>query len=199
MPIQIHQDGVFAMGSEFMIATSMFSAMPLDTGVVLSRAFWISLLLTSQAKLAENAVLEAICCSESSSASDDVCLTAALKAALRETEEVIECGHAELLLLPPELQRVLFLPVRLRHCFVLRVLAGLSLEICSQLLRMDIDQITGATAEAARQLVLVPQDCPDLWGGASRRLFAANGNSINAKSRKTLDEDAISRSETHVI
>jgi hypothetical protein len=137
----------------------MFSALPLDTGGVLSRAFWISLLLTSQAKLAENAVLEAICCSESSSASDDVCLTGALKAALRETEEVVDCDDAELLLLAPELQRVLCLPVTLRHCFVLRILAGLSLDTCSELLRMDIDQITGATGEAARQLALQRQDC----------------------------------------
>jgi hypothetical protein len=199
MPIQIQQDGVFAVESEFMIATSMFSALPIDASGVLSRAFWISLLLSGQTKLAENAVLEAICCSESNSASDGVCLLDALRTAVRETEGVIECGDAELLLLPPELQRVLFLPVRLRHCFVLRILVGLSPEICSQLLRMHIDQITGATGAAAQQLVLLRQDCPDLWSGASRRLFAANGNSINAKSRKTLDEDARGRSETHVI
>lgn len=142
-----------------MIATPIFSTLPLDTCGILSRAFWISLLLTGQTTLAENAVLEAICCSESADTLDDLCLISALKAAIRETEDVIGDGDPELLLLPVELQRILCLPVTLRHCFVLRSLVGLSLDTCSQLLRMDIHQITAAISDAAQQLVLLRQDC----------------------------------------
>lgn len=54
--------------------------------------------------------------------------------------------------LPPEMQRVLALPARLRHCFVLRFLQSMPLEQCARLLRIRPEQVTEYAAAAVRML-----------------------------------------------
>jgi DNA-directed RNA polymerase specialized sigma24 family protein len=61
-------------------------------------------------------------------------------------------------LLPPELRRVLSLSLDLRHCFVLRMLVGLSPQECSRLLHLDsrrVDEVAGA---AAKELARIGQN-----------------------------------------
>jgi hypothetical protein len=57
--------------------------------------------------------------------------------------------------LPAELQNVLNLPLKLRHCFVLRVLIGLPKETCSQMLQVDDDELQKSVASAAVELAVV--------------------------------------------
>jgi hypothetical protein len=55
--------------------------------------------------------------------------------------------------LPTKLQNVLNLSLKLRHCFVLRVLLGLPKKTCSQMLQVDDDELEKSVSSAAAQLV----------------------------------------------
>ncbi|MBN9658048.1 MAG: hypothetical protein J0H49_07705 [Acidobacteria bacterium] len=54
--------------------------------------------------------------------------------------------------LPAELQRVVALPVRLRHSFVLRFLQSMPLEQCAKLLRLRPEQVTDNALAAVRAM-----------------------------------------------
>jgi hypothetical protein len=56
--------------------------------------------------------------------------------------------------LPAELQNVLNLSLKLRHCFVLRVLLGLPKETCSQMLQVDDDELEKSVSSAAVELAV---------------------------------------------
>lgn len=53
--------------------------------------------------------------------------------------------------LPKELRQILNLPEELRHCFVLRTLAGFTREDCAELNLPDADQAAGAAAAELAQ------------------------------------------------
>jgi DNA-directed RNA polymerase specialized sigma24 family protein len=57
-------------------------------------------------------------------------------------------------LLPRELQNVLYLPRRLRHCFVLRLLMAMSRECCARLLGLDVNEVDRNVSLAAEELAL---------------------------------------------
>jgi hypothetical protein len=57
--------------------------------------------------------------------------------------------------LPFELGCVLHLQPDLRHCYVLRILVGLSREVCAWLLHTDVEQISQRTQSAVNDLAQV--------------------------------------------
>jgi DNA-directed RNA polymerase specialized sigma24 family protein len=56
--------------------------------------------------------------------------------------------------LPVEIQRLFMLQPLLRHCFVLRILAGLSPEVCAELLEISVAEFEDALYGALRELSL---------------------------------------------
>jgi hypothetical protein len=57
--------------------------------------------------------------------------------------------------LPEELQNVLNLSLKLRHCFVLRVLLRLPKATCSQMLQVDDEELEKSVSSAAVELAVV--------------------------------------------
>jgi hypothetical protein len=55
---------------------------------------------------------------------------------------------------PPELQRLFMLQPLPRHCFVLRVLVGLTPEVCAELLEISVSEFEGALYAALIELPL---------------------------------------------
>jgi hypothetical protein len=64
-------------------------------------------------------------------------------------EEEVEERERASRMLPAALARVLRLSTELRHCFVLRILAGLPREVCSRLLRIETYRIDALACAAA--------------------------------------------------
>jgi DNA-directed RNA polymerase specialized sigma24 family protein len=58
-------------------------------------------------------------------------------------------------LLPPELRRLFMLQPLSRDCFVLRILVGLSPEVCAELLDISIAEFGDAVYAALNQLPLL--------------------------------------------
>lgn len=117
----------------------------------LNQVYTLALLLTGSRRRAEAAVtegLQQITESEVQCASlHDALLQRTVAAAL----DGLQHGGAELGL-PAEMQRVLALPGRLRHCFVLHFLGRMPLEQCARLLRLQPEQVTECAGAAVRML-----------------------------------------------
>jgi hypothetical protein len=117
----------------------------------LNEVYTLALLLTGSRRRAEVAVTEGlrqIADSDVQCASlQDALLQRTVAAALDGPQH----GGAELGL-PTEMQRVLALPGRLRHCFVLRFLRPMPLEQCARLLRLQPEQVTECAGAAVRML-----------------------------------------------
>src|SRR5258706_12648171 len=126
----------------------------------LCRAFRASLLLTGNAGQAEAALLDAIRSTDREESSDRMLFSRAAMAALSLSREAParteDLEHASALL-PLELRPVLRLSVEPRHCFVLRVLAGMSREECSRLLHRDIRQVDEGACAGAQELANASQ------------------------------------------
>jgi hypothetical protein len=127
------------------------------TREALSKAFTTALLLTGSVERSEAAVLESIrWLNLDDDAAGEKLIRGALKAAIARECEIVEQRPGELdyalSLLPLELRRVLRLPADLRHCFALRVLAGLPRNVCAPLLNLEIRQVEEAAGFAAQML-----------------------------------------------
>jgi len=108
-------------------------------------------LLTGGARSAEAAMLEGIRRNYECEASPQELLLACVRAAIGGGSSGSDGDDPDSWHLPVELKRVLTLPARLRHCFVLRILGGLSREECERLNLPDSDGCAGAAAlELAR-------------------------------------------------
>jgi hypothetical protein len=127
---------------------------------VIGRAFLTAYLLTANTEQAENAVMEALDSWNPGEESAETLPERALATAATR----IETGFAAPnpteqdtpgAFVPTELQAVLRLPVRLRHCYVLRVLARWPREVCARLLNLDSRQVDQYTCAAMRCLPLV--------------------------------------------
>jgi len=104
-----------------------------STKAALCGAFLIAFLLTRDSEQTESAILDAIDSSDAeATAGHEFVLRAATAALAAQTET----GGSRLPL-PEELQDVLRLSARYRHCFVLRALAGMSREECAGILNVD--------------------------------------------------------------
>jgi hypothetical protein len=120
----------------------------------LSNAFWMALLLTGNVEAAEAAVLDGIASLELDRIPDDSLLLGAAKSAIHRRTAVPE--HFEALsLLPAELRRLFLLTPNDRDCFVLRVLIGLSSELCSGILHLSIHEVEDALFTALPELLCI--------------------------------------------
>ena len=119
----------------------------------LNRAFTTALMLTANAEQAEAAISNAIG-SLDAGVSDEELFLAAVRAAVERKRCDSGPGERERAssMLPPGLRRVPGLPLPLRHCFVLRILAGLPAAVCAQWTRLTTREVEQAAGRAAELL-----------------------------------------------
>src|SRR6202051_4559470 len=123
----------------------------------LDMAFRTALLLAGNAKTAEAAVMDGI------GACEDLSHRRLLIEAVRSTirRRTKSPGAPEALeLLPPELRRLFMLQPLSRDCFVLRILVGLSPEVCEELLGVSITEFEGAVCGVLNQIPLLSSSNP---------------------------------------
>jgi hypothetical protein len=127
--------------------------MAMDTmPLALDMAFRTAVLLTGATKSAEAAVIHGISAREE--LSPHGLLTEAVRSAVRRRTKSSD-GPCEVECLPPELRRLFMLQPLPRHCFVLRVLVGLSPEVCAELLEVSVTDFENAVYRALAQLPLL--------------------------------------------
>ena len=115
-------------------------------------AFRTALLLTGDTRTAEAAVMHGIGVCEDLSPGG--LLTEAVRSAVRRRTKSSD-GPYEVECLRPELRRLFMLQPLPRHCFVLRVLVGLSPEVCAELLEVSVTEFKNAVCRALTQLPLL--------------------------------------------
>ena len=118
----------------------------------LDMAFRTALLLTGDVRTAEAAVSHAIGVCEDLSPSG--LLIEAVRSAVRRRTKSSD-GLNEVDGLPDELRRLFMLQPLLRHCFVLRILVGLSPEVCAELLEISATEFEDAVYGALIELALL--------------------------------------------
>jgi sigma-70-like protein len=127
--------------------------MAMDTmPLALDMAFRTAVLFTGATKSAEAAVIHGISAREE--LSPHGLLTEAVRSAVRRRTKSSD-GPCEVECLPPELRRLFMLQPLPRHCFVLRVLVGLSPEVCAELLEVSVTEFENAVYRALTQLPLL--------------------------------------------
>lgn len=125
----------------------MMDTMPL----ALDMAFRTAVLLTGATKSAEAAVIHGInACEE---LSPHGLLTEAVRSAVRLQANGANGAYDECL--PPELRRLFMLQPLRRHCFVLRILVGLSTDVCAELLGVSVTEFEDALYAALIELPLL--------------------------------------------
>jgi DNA-directed RNA polymerase specialized sigma24 family protein len=125
------------------------------TDHAISRAFLTAHLLTANQRQAEGAVLEAIQHSDLEEDTEEAFLQRVACAAIQAEGEYSSSADQPVpaeWLVPVELQAVLDLSPRLRRCFVLRTLVGLSRQVCARLLHLNILAVDQYTCEALEYL-----------------------------------------------
>jgi hypothetical protein len=122
-----------------------------ETVEALHKAFWIALLLTGSIEAAEAAVLDGIAALELDHISGDSLLLAAAKSAIQRHTEFLEQSEG-LSILPVGLRRLFLLDPNYRECFVLRVLIGMTPELCSRILHLSIHEVDDALCAALQEL-----------------------------------------------
>ena len=127
--------------------------MAMDTiASALDMAFRTALLLAGNTKTAEAAVMDGICACED--LSHRCLLIEAVRSAIRRRTKSADDPDA-LQLLPPELCRLFMLQPLSRDSFVLRILVGLSPEVCAELLDVSVTELEDAVCAALNQLPLL--------------------------------------------
>jgi DNA-directed RNA polymerase specialized sigma24 family protein len=132
----------------------------------IGRAFLTAHLLTANRKQAESAVMEAIRHWDSEEDTEEAFLQLVAYAAIQAQGEY-EWSRADQpvpaeSVLPVELQAVLDLAPQIRRCFVLRILAGLSRQVCARLLHLNIFTVDQYTWEALEYLPQREMRIPNL-------------------------------------
>ena len=115
-------------------------------------AFRTALLLGGNTKIAEASVMDGIGACED--LSHRGVLIEAVRSTIRRRTKSADTADA-LELLPPELRRLFMLQPLSRDCFVLRILVGLSPDVCAELLDVSITEFEGAVCAALNQLPLL--------------------------------------------
>jgi DNA-directed RNA polymerase specialized sigma24 family protein len=126
----------------------------LDDQIVRS-LFWMAILLSAESKQAKTAVVESIASLEPEDLSTEALLICVAHLSIRQTfafSDHSEAFEGSLSLLPQELQAVLHLRAKLRHCFVFHILQGLSVETCSATLQVSADEIGVSICAAVLEL-----------------------------------------------
>ena len=120
----------------------------------LDMAFRTALLLTGDTRTAEAAVTHSIGACEDLLYCD--LLIQAVRSTIRRRTKSAEMPDA-LELLPPELCCLFMLQPLSRDCFVLRILVGLSPEVCAELLETSITEFEGALYAIELSLLCSPK------------------------------------------
>ena len=115
----------------------------------LDMAFRTALLLTGDTTTAEAAVTCAIDARDALSPGG--LLIESVRSAVRRRTKSWD-GPYEVDGLPAELRRLFMLQPLLRYCFVLRILAGLSPEVCAELLDISVTELEDAVYAALTEL-----------------------------------------------
>src|ERR1700692_2153536 len=118
----------------------------------LDMAVRTALLLAGATETAEAAVMDGIGACED--LSHRGLLIEAVRSTLRRRTKSADDPDA-LELLPPELRRLFMLQPLSRDCFVLRILVGLSPEVCEELLDVSITEFEDAVCAALNQLPIL--------------------------------------------
>jgi DNA-directed RNA polymerase specialized sigma24 family protein len=125
-----------------------------DIEQTISKAFFTAHLLTASSEQAERATMEAIDSWNPDEESEEVLFRSVLGAAARAQIRHVSSRSNEPDMaesyLPVELQAVLKLAPQFRRCYVLRMLVGLSPQVCARLLHLDsrrVDWYTRAALE----------------------------------------------------
>jgi len=116
-------------------------------------AFRAALLLTGDTRTAEATVMHGIDVCEDHLLPGGLLIAAVRSAVRRRTKS--SGGPYEVECLPPELRRLFMLQPLPRNCFVLRVLVGLSPEVCAELLEVSVTEFENAVYRALTQLPLL--------------------------------------------
>lgn len=120
--------------------------------LALDMAFRTAVLLTGDTKSAEAAVIHGISACEE--LSPQGLLTEVVRSAVRLQTNSAD-GRYEVECLPPELRRLFMLQPLFRHGFVLRILMGLSTEVCAELLGVAVTEFEDALYAALIELPLL--------------------------------------------
>ena len=118
----------------------------------LDMAFRTALLLTGDTRTAEAAVMHGMGACEDLSPRG--LMMEAVRSAVRRRTKSSD-GPCEVECLAPELRRLFMLQPLARHCFVLRVLVGLSPEVCAELLEVSVSEFEDAVCGALTRLPLL--------------------------------------------
>lgn len=123
---------------------------------ILGKTFLTALLLTGTVERAEAAVLQSIKVLDADDISAEPLLQATVRCSIGLQsgiggQEIDGLEHGSRIL-PSELKCVLHLPFQLRHCFVLRILAGFPREACASVLQLKPSQIDECTCSAILRL-----------------------------------------------
>ena len=118
----------------------------------LDLAFRTALLLTGDTRTAEAAVTQGIGACEDLSPRGLLIETVRFAVRRRTKSPDRPCAVDGL---PTELRRLFMLQPLSRRCFVLRILASFSPEVCSELLEVSVTEFEGAVYEALIELSLV--------------------------------------------
>jgi hypothetical protein len=117
----------------------------------LEKAFLAALLLAESIEGAEAAVLDGIAAVESDSVAGESLLAKTAETTIRRRAEFRkECGVVSAL--PSEVWRLFLLEPIGRDCFVLRVLAGLTPEVCTAILRLSTSEFNNTMYRALRDM-----------------------------------------------
>lgn len=121
-----------------------------------SKAFITAVLLTKSIIRAEDAVLNGICALDVGDLPQDKLILRTIEGIVLSDSYIPQAARREIQaaakILPPELQKVLHMPRELRYVYVLRILAGLTPQICAWLLGWEIAQVAHFTRAAMLNL-----------------------------------------------
>ncbi len=144
--------------------------MQAEISKMLNQAFRAAFLLTGSSEAAEASVLDAIASLDPDRISSDHLLSGTINSAVRgratQLDHFVEADSAY----PVELRRILLLAPKPRQCFVLRVLLGLAVETCSDILGLSTREIENGLRTAMLEL-------PHLKGAATPRTTMLHSSS----------------------
>jgi hypothetical protein len=123
-----------------------------EVSKALDRAFCAAFMLTGSMQAAEHAVLNGIAATEYYGAGDDAFFLGTIKAAIQRRADSPHQSHQRCVQLPLELRRLFLLAPISRDCFVLRILLGIPVGICSRLLHRRVEEIQDVLCAALQDL-----------------------------------------------
>jgi len=118
------------------------------------KAFCIALILTGNVDGAEAAVLRGIAALDSNYTCGHHLIRQTSIAAIGRHLDFLNQAEQALSILPPELCRVLLLAPKLRHCFVLRILLGMTPKLSAEILGRPVLEVDDALGAALRSLAV---------------------------------------------